>query len=112
MCMSCPRRLGAGERVWADIALLQGSTNKQSLSNFSLGQTRHQDAVSQKLLRDNCTFWGGGFPVEDKGIGEGVRGGGGLGGGGDRQRNRQVNAQALSKRHFSKLPFSNSSKDC
>ena len=41
----------------------------------------------------------GGFPVENKGIGEG--GGEGGGWGWNRQRNRQVNAQALSKLSFS-----------
>ena len=47
---------------------------------------------------------GGDFPVKTKGNGEG----GGEGGGwcGDRQRNRQINVQALSKLPFSKLPFS------
>ena len=52
---------------------------------------------------------GGGFPVESNGKGEGG-GQGRVGGcGGDWQRNRQVNAQALSKLPFSKLPFSFSS---
>ena len=46
---------------------------------------------------------GGGFPVENEGKGEG---GGECGGWGrDRQRNRQVNARALSKLPFSDLPF-------
>ena len=36
---------------------------------------------------------GGGFPVRSKGKGEGMRGGWG----GDRQRNRQVNAQVFVK---------------
>ena len=48
---------------------------------------------------------GDGFAVENEGKGEG--GGEGGGWGGDRQRNWQVNAQALSKR---KLPFSFSPK--
>ena len=47
---------------------------------------------------------GGWFSVENKGKGEG--GGEGGGWGGDRQRNGQVDAQALSKLPFSKLPFS------
>ena len=54
---------------------------------------------------------GGVFPVEDKGKkakGVGMVGGGW---GRDRQRNRQVNAQALSKLPFSKLPFSFSPKE-
>ena len=41
---------------------------------------------------------------------KGKGGEGGEGGGWGRQRNRQVNAQALSKLPFSKLPFSFSPK--
>ena len=48
---------------------------------------------------------GGGFPLESKGKGEG--GGWEAGGwGGDRRRNRQVNAQALLKLPFRNLRFS------
>ena len=47
---------------------------------------------------------GGGFPVANEGKREGEWGGREGGGwGGDRQRKRQVNAQALSKRPFTKL---------
>ena len=50
---------------------------------------------------------GGGFPVEIREKGRGGERGGGGGWGGDTQRNRQINAQALSKLPFSKLlPFS------
>ena len=49
--------------------------------------------------------------MENKGKGgEGGEGGEGGGWGRDRQRNWQVNAQALSKLPFSKLPFSFSHK--
>ena len=47
---------------------------------------------------------GGGFPVKIRERGKGV---GRVGGWGkDRQENRQVNSQALSKLPFSNLPFS------
>ena len=49
---------------------------------------------------------GGGFPVENKGKGDRGLGGWGLGWGGDRQRNWQVNAHAFVKTTLSKLPFS------
>ena len=49
-----------------------------------------------------CGWRGGGAPVETREKGKEKRKGGGCGG--DRQRNRQVNAHALSTLPFSKLP--------